>query len=560
VNHNLRFLLVILCLLYKCILVAQPTAFSVIQPSCTTPAGTIVINYYEGMYYSLDGIHWKANNTFTEVTPGSYYLYIWNGENSLSIEKSSDPIIIYPIRCTRLTLYITDINSHPIDGATVSIGGQLYSTNSEGKLTLVLPEGVYPFHISAWDFADKSGTLTLTGTSMLEQVILDHQPVLRYWVTLYFINENGQPIKGATIYIQNNLFITNTHGYIVLHLTNGNYDFLAEEEDYHDYNGTFLIDGRDRSYTFIMTAATVHLNIEKTVSNNTPLPGSEVTFTITIQNLGTMPAMGVTVTDDLSPGYLYLSSHISRGIDLIQHGGLWIVGDMESGSSDTLTIHAEVKIDGDYYHNTAFVNAFPSSSFASSTVMVFPIGYPHAHDDYVSIPRKGSALINVTANDTDFNHQKLNGVTIRITKELPSGAFAETRPDGYIFIDYSMVPAFIGDEYLEYEVTSIHGFKARANLMVNVNLSDIFIPDTFSPNGDGINDYFVIPGVNQLPGNELVVFNRWGNIVFQMKNYDNSWDGRFASTHEHLPSGTYFYTFNPGNQNTLMKGFIYIIR
>lgn len=557
-NYNLRFLVVIINVLYACMLYAQPTAFSIIQPSCSSPTGTIIINAYDRMHYSIDGTTWSANNTFTGVPPGSYFLYISDSENNSNVEKSTKPIILFPIRCTRLTLLVTDSSLKPIDGATVYIAGQLYSTNYDGMLTLVLPEGDYPFHIDAWDFANKSGTVVLSGTNLQQSIILETQPVLRYWISLYFINENGQRLEGTSLFIINHMFTTNEDGYVLLHLPDGHYPFLAEAVGFHDYNGSITVDGNDNSYTFKMTETAVKLNIHKTINNRNPLPGSEVTFTITVQNLGNIPAVGVTVSDTLATGYRYSNSQISRGIDLIQNSGLWIVGDMDCGSSDTLTIRAVVNAEGDY-HNTAYISALYCSSIASSTVMVIPISYPIAHDDYLSLPRMGSSLINVMANDTDFNGEMLMGAAIRITHQLPSGALAEARPDGTIFIDYSNVPALVGEEYLEYEITNIHGLTARARLYVNVTLSDIFIPDTFSPNGDGINDYFVIPGADQLTGNELIVYNRWGNIVFQMINYDNSWDG-CRSTGEPLPSGTYFFTFNPGNKTTLKKGFIYLTR
>ena len=70
-----------------------------------------------------------------------------------------------------------------------------------------------------------------------------------------------------------------------------------------------------------------------------------------------------------------------------------------------------------------------------------------------------------------------------------------------------------------------------------------FIPGGFSPNGDGVNDKFVIEnsGFKRL---SLEVFNRWGNRVYRSNNYQNDWDGRCTegiSIGQDLPEGTYFY-------------------
>jgi gliding motility-associated-like protein len=88
------------------------------------------------------------------------------------------------------------------------------------------------------------------------------------------------------------------------------------------------------------------------------------------------------------------------------------------------------------------------------------------------------------------------------------------------------------------------------------------IPQGFSPNGDGVNDVFVIRGISIYPNNKLTIINRWGNVVFEKDNYDNTWDGkstqgiRFGG--DELPDGTYFYILDLGNNEKPYKGFIYI--
>jgi gliding motility-associated-like protein len=94
------------------------------------------------------------------------------------------------------------------------------------------------------------------------------------------------------------------------------------------------------------------------------------------------------------------------------------------------------------------------------------------------------------------------------------------------------------------------------------NPCDITIPNGFSPNGDGVNDLFVISGISKYPNNKITIFNRWGNVVFDADNYDNTWDGRctegltFGSGI--LPDGTYFYILDLGNGEKARKGYIYL--
>ncbi|WP_289055928.1 tandem-95 repeat protein, partial [Carboxylicivirga marina] len=104
---------------------------------------------------------------------------------------------------------------------------------------------------------------------------------------------------------------------------------------------------------------------------------------------------------------------------------------------------------------------------------------------------------------------------------------------------------------------SIDSFDDCANRVLD-------IPETFTPNGDGINDYFIIKGATseELKANELFIFNRWGGQVYHMVNYDNTWDGKSNSGtlgSEELSEGTYFYVFK-SQSGTVIKGTVYIKR
>lgn len=66
---------------------------------------------------------------------------------------------------------------------------------------------------------------------------------------------------------------------------------------------------------------------------------------------------------------------------------------------------------------------------------------------------------------------------------------------------------------------------------------DIIIPNVYTPNDDGVNDFFVIDGIDLLKNCELKIYNRWGRKVYESDSYKNDWDGKgFAE-------GTYYYVF-----------------
>jgi gliding motility-associated-like protein len=93
----------------------------------------------------------------------------------------------------------------------------------------------------------------------------------------------------------------------------------------------------------------------------------------------------------------------------------------------------------------------------------------------------------------------------------------------------------------------------------------IDISNAFTPDGDGINDVWVIKGIESYPDNQLTVFNRWGNAVFSADGYLNTWDGTSNSSLNvggtELPTGTYFYVLDTKDETAgVLKGYVYIQR
>jgi gliding motility-associated-like protein len=94
---------------------------------------------------------------------------------------------------------------------------------------------------------------------------------------------------------------------------------------------------------------------------------------------------------------------------------------------------------------------------------------------------------------------------------------------------------------------------------------DVVIPEAFTPDGDGINDVFVIEGIELYPNNTISIFNRWGVLVYQESNYQNNWNGTTQSTFtlggQDLPTATYYYVFDSMDENVgVLKGYIYLQR
>ena len=86
---------------------------------------------------------------------------------------------------------------------------------------------------------------------------------------------------------------------------------------------------------------------------------------------------------------------------------------------------------------------------------------------------------------------------------------------------------------------------------------DCLIPNIISPNNDGANDFFIVSCIDFFPNNRLRIFNRWGDKVLDVKNYQNDWAGTFRN--ELLPPGTYFYLLQLGGKRRTHSRVYYLI-
>jgi len=82
----------------------------------------------------------------------------------------------------------------------------------------------------------------------------------------------------------------------------------------------------------------------------------------------------------------------------------------------------------------------------------------------------------------------------------------------------------------------------------------LFIPNVFTPNGDGVNDVFEVVGIQYYTNPRLRITNRWGDEVYYNPNYNNDWDGI------DLMGGTYYYhlTLTAAGKDYVYKGWVLI--
>ena len=90
---------------------------------------------------------------------------------------------------------------------------------------------------------------------------------------------------------------------------------------------------------------------------------------------------------------------------------------------------------------------------------------------------------------------------------------------------------------------------------------DLNVSQVITPNGDGVNDTWVIYNIENNPNTLIRVFNRWGAEVFSAKNYANDWDGHYKNNSEELPQAPYYYQIDINNDGSIeYNGWIYITK
>lgn len=197
--------------------------------------------------------------------------------------------------------------------------------------------------------------------------------------------------------------------------------------------------------------------------------------------------------------------------------------------------------------------------------VTYPIDQFIAVDDEIETWQQMPVDIYVLRNDI-IDEDDDYDLDLLIVSEEPSHGTIVPRPYDSLFT-YIPEPYFTGRDTFVYIATT-KNYSDQAMVTILVKEKPPVVPDAFSPNGDGINDFLLIENIELYEENTLVIFNRWGNIVYESTLYSNDepWDGVANSGVRvgtgPLPPGVYFYILDLGNDDRLnqriFKGNIYI--
>lgn len=173
---------------------------------------------------------------------------------------------------------------------------------------------------------------------------------------------------------------------------------------------------------------------------------------------------------------------------------------------------------------------------------------------------KGIGNVDVTLNWTSTSNVNLLASTIN---DLRITAWNPTLQQ-WINLGNSNVTGDLNNGSITTQITDSENYSIYTIGSILKAGNEALVYNAITPDGDGHNDTLIIRGIEGLTNNQLSIFNRWGALVYQKDNYDNSFngisDGRgTVQANQELPSGTYFYILKIDDQEDL-KGYFYINR
>ncbi|RBW55199.1 hypothetical protein DS884_16345 [Tenacibaculum sp. E3R01] len=307
------------------------------------------------------------------------------------------------------------------------------------------------------------------------------------------------------------------------------------------------------------------LSLDKTTFDCSNIGTNTVTLTATDGGVTETATAIVTVEDTMAP--IITTQDIT--IDLGTNGTASItVSDIDNGSTDNCSIATR----------TLDITNFTSSDLGANTVsltMVDGQGNTSVATATVTITESVAPIV-LTRNITVA--LDANGNVTITPQQIDNGSSDSYSGIASMSLDTSVFNCpTLGDTTVILTVTDNSGNTATATAIVTITgpdedndgISDacdskeIIFNKGFSPNGDSVNDTWVIENIDNYPKNTVEIFNRWGEKVYMSNNYKNDWNGtanqRGSDTNDKLPVGSYLYIINLNEPDVApIKGWIYI--
>jgi len=184
-------------------------------------------------------------------------------------------------------------------------------------------------------------------------------------------------------------------------------------------------------------------------------------------------------------------------------------------------------------------NAYSCPSIATVTVSVLKGAVANAGPDKTTV-KGNSVQLDGSVSGTDVSYY--------------------WTPVDYLNDASLLKPTAVPEKNITYTLHAISGTGCTSTVdQMNITVyGKIVIPNTFSPNGDGINDVWNVAALDTYANASVSIFNRYGSLVYKSAGYTNPWNG--TRNGEQLPVGTYYYLIDLKNNTPVLSGWIWLTR
>lgn len=199
--------------------------------------------------------------------------------------------------------------------------------------------------------------------------------------------------------------------------------------------------------------------------------------------------------------------------------------------------------------------------YSSDTLRVTEIEPIIANDDLLELCGND----NIGQIDVKINDQRSGPVTVRLLNEPTFGEIAINLNGDITF----QAPIGINDlTSIDYEICSVDCPTLCDTATLRLSSQDCGVDpvvyNAITPNGDGMNETFEFEILNlrpnDFPDNELIIFNRWGDILYEAAPYNNNWNGT-NDDGSLVPEGTYYYILRLDiGQGDIIRGDVTVVR
>ncbi|MCZ2444443.1 MAG: gliding motility-associated C-terminal domain-containing protein, partial [Flavobacteriales bacterium] len=297
-------------------------------------------------------------------------------------------------------------------------------------------------------------------------------------------------------------------------------------------------------------------------TDNSWLPNNETTSFITVTQTGVYAvvvtgANGCTNASDnmfvnVSPGQLTATINgpdtVCLGDNFVLSANIATTYEWNTGAT-TQSIQLSITAPASY--TVTITDDYNCVATATNTVSLYP--WPSSADDQATTNFDTQIVLNVLQND-------VGGGNLSILTPPNHGTAVVDGLD----ILYTPGSGFSGVDTFTYVLCSPKCLLQCDTATVTVIVrNSLMIPNGFSPNGDGVNDFFEIVGLDNFPNNELLILNRWGDAVYSAAPYNNDWDGTSnmgIGGSGRLTDGTYFFVFKTSPDADAITGYIELKR